>query len=44
MAGAIETLRQNLAALNVTSPTGAEIAANLRGDYRGEGVAPSSEA
>lgn len=44
MSGAIETLRQNLAALNVTSPTGAEIAANIRGDYRGEGVAPSSEA
>jgi type III secretion system YopN/LcrE/InvE/MxiC family regulator len=44
MSGAIETLRQNIAALNVTSPIGAEIAKDIRGDYRGEGVKTSSEA
>lgn len=42
--GEIETLRQNVAALNVTSPVGAEIAKDIRGDYRGESVATSSEA
>lgn len=44
MSGAIETLRQNLAALNVTSPVGAEVAREARGSYRGEGVTVSSEA
>ena len=44
MAGEIETLRQNLAALNVTSTTGAEVASEIRGDYRGETVVPSSMA
>ncbi|WAJ30493.1 HrpJ domain-containing protein [Antarcticirhabdus aurantiaca] len=44
MSGSIETLRQNLTALNVTSPVGAEVAAQLRGDYRGETVTVSSEA
>ena len=44
MSGAIETLRQNIAALSVTSPVGAEIAAEARGSYRGEAVATSSEA
>lgn len=43
MSGSIETLRQNVAALNVTSPTGAEIAREVRGTYRGEQVAMSSE-
>ncbi len=43
MSGQIETLRQNIAALNVTSPTGSEIAAEARGNYRGERVAASSE-
>lgn len=44
MSGAIETLRQNIAALNVTSPVGAEVAREARGNYRGEEVATSSEA
>ncbi len=44
MSGAIETLRQNLAALNVTSPVGAEVARELQGNYRGESVQVSSEA
>ena len=44
MSGAIETLRQNIAALNVTSPIGAEVAKDIRGDYRGESVRTSSEA
>src|SRR5262245_36336051 len=44
MSGSIETLRQNLAALNVSSPTGAEIAREVRGSYRGEQVATSTEA
>jgi type III secretion system YopN/LcrE/InvE/MxiC family regulator len=44
MSGSIETLRQNVAALNVTSPTGAEIAREVRGSYRGEQVAATSEA
>lgn len=44
MSGSIETLRQNVAALNVTSPTGAEIAREVRGSYRGEQVATSTEA
>ncbi|MGQ3278777.1 MAG: hypothetical protein ACT6WE_19820 [Shinella sp.] len=44
MSGAIETLRQNLAALNVTSPVGAEVAREVRGNYRGESVTVSSEA
>jgi len=44
MSGQIETLRQNIAALNVTSPTGAETAREMRGNYRGEGVVVSSEA
>ncbi|WP_378941116.1 hypothetical protein [Mesorhizobium sp. ANAO-SY3R2] len=42
MSGAIETLRQNLAALNVTSPVGAEVARERQGNYRGEAVASSS--
>lgn len=44
MSGEIETLRQNIAALNVTSPTGAEVASEIRGDYRGEKVVTSSQA
>ena len=42
MSGSIETLRQNVTALNVTSPQGAEIAKEIRGDYRGEQVTVSS--
>ena len=38
MASSIETLRQSIASLNVTSPTGAEVAREIRGDYRGERV------
>ena len=43
MSGAIETLRQNLAALNVTSPVGAEVAREQQGNYRGQAVGSSSE-
>lgn len=42
MSGSIETLRQNITALNVTSPVGAEVASQIRGDYRGEQVTVSS--
>lgn len=44
MAGNVETVRQNIAAHTVTSPTGSEIAAEKRGNYRGEVVVVSSEA
>lgn len=44
MAGSVETLRQNIAALNVTSPVGAEIAREQQGNYRGETVTTSSDA
>lgn len=44
MSGAVETLRQNIAALNVTSTVGAEVAREVQGNYRGEAVANSSEA
>ncbi|MBC8129909.1 MAG: hypothetical protein H7Y08_06265 [Rhizobiaceae bacterium] len=44
MSGTIETLRQNIAALNLTSPVGVEVAAAARGSYRGEQVTASSEA
>ncbi|WP_294641458.1 HrpJ domain-containing protein [uncultured Aureimonas sp.] len=43
MAGAIETTRQNLAALAVTSPVGAEVTRAAQGDYRGQTVETSSE-
>ncbi|KAB0676836.1 HrpJ domain-containing protein [Aureimonas leprariae] len=39
----IETLRQNVAALNVTSPVGTEVMREARGSYRGETVQVSSE-
>lgn len=44
MAGALETLRQNVAALSATSPVGVEIMREARGDYRGETVQASSAA
>jgi type III secretion system YopN/LcrE/InvE/MxiC family regulator len=44
MAGAIETTRQNVAALSATSPVGAEVMRAVQGNYRGEVVETSSEA
>lgn len=44
MSGTIETLRQNVQALSITSPVGAEVMAEARGSYRGEMVETSSEA
>ncbi|WP_062012835.1 HrpJ domain-containing protein [Aureimonas sp. AU4] len=44
MAGAIETTRQNVAALSATSPVGAEVMRAVQGNYRGETVETSSEA
>lgn len=40
----IETLRQNIASLNLTSPVGAAVVKEAQGNYRGEEVATSSEA
>lgn len=42
MAGAIETLRQNVAAQNVVSPVGTQVMEEARGSYRGEKVEASS--
>ncbi|MGV8939897.1 MAG: HrpJ domain-containing protein [Allorhizobium sp.] len=42
MAGAIETLRQNVAAQSVVSPVGAQVMDEARGSYRGEKVQSSS--